>query len=474
MPRLPLLGDMLQRVARGGIRPPVEPFPTQGAVRDLVESRVGPQRMPMAPIPPQPMMTPPPPTPNIPSQAIPNILSGPEPQMGPEVGGIMNPERGLPTPPANITGLTGGRGKPEAPSKAQLRVLVERLLGRQVGINERLAGEERTKAAQEIIGKGVPEQTESFTNLIDQTRGEVAGVPLTNIPGGRAMRLPIEDARILALQNPDRFRPGGLSNAGMPPTKEIFETPPGSPEDIIGGLGLKGKRFEPLLTPSMRRADEFLNKGEIEKAGYALPKPGNLRIATSQAFKVYHGLLKKGPLAGQWKAVFDNALEEKPKLVGNSDDKDYFIEVFQKYAMNRPKFEGRFKDEFKFIDSMGKRLEKVIAPEAQLAEKIKTPMPIPVEGELTSFQKNPLPSLMTGPGLKNESAKNELKKSVENSKTFAKFFDAYSKAHKGGFTPQDLKVAWQEYLNTKELPVKGKTTVEPEAVTYPPLIIGGK
>ena len=467
MPRLPQLGELLSRVARGGVRPPTQEFPQEDVLQKLVASRVGgPSPMPQGGIPPMPGMTPAPmQEPVIPSmfqrtlqqeQGLPpDIYNAIEP-----TGSMISPERGLPKPKI----FPGS--KAEAPSKAQLKALVERLLGRQVAPTEKLGGEERNRAIQEIMNQGQPQTTTPFTNLMDVGRSSVTGMPVTNTPGGRALRLPVEDARVLALQNPERFQPGGFSNYGAQPVKSIMDVPPGSPEDIIGGIGLQKQKFEPLYTPAMKKAMEHLGKAETEASGYALPKPANVVIATAQGFKIFDNLLKKGTLARQWDEIYQNAVDTKPHIVGTLSPQEYFVEAYQKMTMARGKFQPRFKDEFRFIGGLGQQMRSLIAPEAQLAEKVKTPMEVPKEGEKTSFQKSMPEGSLTGPGIPGESRKNELVRSQE-SKTFKKFFDGLIKEAvkaKKTLTPEEIKTKWQEYLNQGKSGVKG---------ALPPLTLGG-
>lgn len=420
--------------------------------------------------PPQPVMTPAPmQAPMIPSMFQQSLAASPEPVMGPEVGQFINPERGVYNPPVKFKGT-----KAQAPTKAQLKVLVERLLGRQVAPTERLQGDERLKAMKEILGSGMAPTPVPFTNLLDTGRSPVTGMPVTNTPGGRALRLPVEDARVIALQNPERFKPGGFTNFGAGSLREAVEVPPGAPEDIIGGIGLQKKVFEPLYTSSMKQAIEHLGKAETKAAGYALPKPANVVIATAQGFKLFNKLLRKGTVLGrQWDEIYQNALDAKPHVVGTLSPQEYFVEVYQKMTMARPKFQSRFKEEFKFIGELGEQVRKIIAPEAQLAERVKTPMAIPEEGAKTSFQKTQLESAgqeLTGPGIEAQGRVNELEKSRQNSKTFKKFLDGLVKEsvkNKRTLTPMEIRVKWAEFLDSfkKDLKsVKG---------ALPPLTLGG-
>lgn len=401
--------------------------------------------------PPQPVMTPP--TPEFKSP-----FSAPEGLQGE----LFNPTEVITPPVEQIRGLservkTPRKERAEAPSKAQLKALVERLLNRKIGPNEELLGDERSKAMQVIMEQGTPSSTLGMTNLKDIGRTPVTGAPMptTPLPEGRALRLPVEDARVLALQNPQRFEPGGMTNFMFNPMKETFKTPPGSPEDIVGGIGLRRVKYEPLWTAPMKQAQEFLGRAEKEAAGYAIPKPANLQIATAQGFKIYNQLLRKGTSLGRvWEDLYTKALDDKPHIVGTLNSKEYFVECYQKMSMNRGRWQKNFAKEFKFIGEMGEQMRKLIAPEAQLAERVKTPMPVPEEGEKISFAKNPAKDLT---GVKGEAGLRELKRS-EESKTFKKFLEKlireFARSNKK-LTPMEIKTRWEEYLNTFKTASKG-------------------
>lgn len=421
---------------------------------------------------PLPMQNPFAPSPEIEMLQNRNIL--------PQPGGIQGelfPLTQVITPPEDpIRGLRekikkGTEKKPEKYSKEQLRALVERVLNRQVAPAERLGGIERQQAMQTIMAQGIPTETVGMTNLMDLGRTPVTGSPMPTaaVPGGRGLRMPVEEARVLALQNPERFQPGGMTNFMFNPVKEAYSVLPGAAEDIIGGIGLRNIKYEPLWTAPMRSAMEHLGKAEKEAAGYALPKPANVTISIAQGFKVFNNLLRKDRnLLAQWDEIYQTALDTKPHIVQGMDPKEYFVETFSKMLMNRGRWQKNLAQEFKFIGGLGDKMRALIAPEAQLAERVKTKMKIPEEKEKTGFGKPVVQKESSGPSLESTARRNELERS-QQSKTFKKFLDNLLKEfNKRGKkpTPMDIKVRWQEYLDSFKKGGEGTTK------GLPPLALG--
>lgn len=403
-----------------------------------------------------------------------NIL----PQPGGIQGELFNPTQVITPPEEPIRGLAEKiKGKEkgtkvEKPSKEQLKALIERVLNRQVSPPERLGGQEREQAMKMIIEQGAPSSTLGMTNLRDMGRTPVTGAPMPEVavPGGRALRMPVEEARVLALQNPERFEPGGMTNFMFNPMKETFDVPPGSPEDIIGGIGLRQIKYEPLWTAPMKQAMEHLGKAEKEASGYALPKPANVTISIAQGFKIYNNILKKGSSLGRvWDEIYQKALDTKPQLVAGMDPKEYFVETYSKMVMNRGRWQKSFPEEFRFIGGLGEQMRKLIAPEAQLAERVKTKMSIPEEGQKTSFQEQPVEKVgreLTGPGVESVGRRNELERSMQ-SKAFKKFFDQILReSNKKGqkLTPQMVKAKWADFLNNFQKDIKSVKGLPPIAL----------